>query len=98
AFVMLSGILLATTGLFMIAEGVHPALALVALVVGVVVMQTEPSRNRIREQRRQVALHRDSSAETVEHVRSRLRISQRELAMMNIGLALALAIGLAVFR
>lgn len=98
AIMMFSGIGLSLAGLFMINAGFTPLIALSALVIGVVVIQTEPMRSRIRENRRQVALHRDAEVEVQGNAQARLRISQGSLALANVFMALALVVALIAFR
>jgi len=84
ALTMLAAVALTLTGLFMIAEGVKPALALAALVTGIVLIQTEPPRLRAREYRTLVAARRDGPPEALADARYRLRTSYRELALTNV--------------
>ena len=94
---MLVGIGMTLAGLFMIAGGVRPTLALALMVVGIVVIQTEPYRLQIREQIRAVIAARDAPAATVDGARDRLRSNQLALALTNVVLLAGLIAGLMVF-
>ena len=91
---MVLGAGLTLTGLFMIANGVKPLLALAAVVVGVVIIQTEPTRLQIRENTQRVIALRDAAAETLAGARDRLKASHFQLAATNVALVLALSAGL----
>ncbi|MEM9059733.1 MAG: hypothetical protein AAGD13_04655 [Pseudomonadota bacterium] len=94
---MVVGIVLTLTGLFMIADGVKPTLALAAMVVGIVIIQTEPTRSSIRESTQRVVALRDAEVVTREAAQSRLRGNHRELVTKNVVLLGALIAGMAVF-
>ncbi|MEM7056946.1 MAG: hypothetical protein AAF557_05110 [Pseudomonadota bacterium] len=97
AVVMLAGFGLTLAGLMMITHGVKPTLALAAMVVGLVIIQTEPARLRIREARRIVLAATDRSEDTKAGARGRLRSSYRELATVNIGILICLIGGMLAF-
>ncbi|MEM1160437.1 MAG: hypothetical protein AAGJ28_05850 [Pseudomonadota bacterium] len=95
---MLTGGVLTTAGLFMIAYGIKPAFGLGAVVLGILLVQTEPHRLQIREGRRMViAAHHDGDA-VLDGARDRLRSGQMALAVSNIVLLLALVAGLMAFK
>ena len=94
---MLAGVALTLAGLFMIAGGVRPTLALAMMVVGIVIIQTEPYRLQISEQIRAVIAARDAPAATIEGARDRLRSNQFALALTNVVLLAGLIVGLMVF-
>ncbi|MEO1491460.1 MAG: hypothetical protein AAFV19_04825 [Pseudomonadota bacterium] len=94
---MVVGIALTVGGLFMIASGTKPALALIAMVSGLVITQTEPVRLRIREGKSSVIANRDSDETTAELMRGRLHSDQKELALSNVVTLAALVGGLLVF-
>ena len=87
---MLAGFALTLLGLMMITYGVSPTLALGALVVGIVIIQTEPARMKIREARRSVLASIDGPADTNVAARGRLRGSYREMAVVNLGILICL--------
>ncbi|MEM0988456.1 MAG: hypothetical protein AAGK00_06205 [Pseudomonadota bacterium] len=97
AMTMVGGALLTMTGLFMIAQGISPAIALGALVAGVMIIQTEPSRLDIREQTYAVIAHRDAPHDVLEGHRGRLRSSQRQLALTNVLIVAAVTAAMFVF-
>ena len=78
---MLLGVALALAGLFMIASGTRPALALAMLVAGIVIMQTEPARLQLREQKFAVVAATDGPEDKLMSARDRLRGSHRTLAV-----------------
>ena len=88
--VMLAGFALTLVGLLMITYGLKPTLALAALVIGIVIIQTEPARMKIRESRRFVLAASDGPPESNAAARDRLRGSYRELAMINLGILVCL--------
>ena len=94
---MLVGAGLTVAGLFMIAGGIRPTLALGLMVVGIVVIQTEPYRLQIREQMRAVIASRDAPAAVLDGARDRLRGNQRALVMTNMVLLVGLIAGLLAF-
>ncbi|MGD1925307.1 MAG: hypothetical protein ACFB03_14130 [Paracoccaceae bacterium] len=94
---MVAGIVLTLAGLFMIAEGVKPAFALAAMVAGMVITQTEPTRSMIRENTQRVVALRDAEPLVREAAQNRLRGTHRELVMTNVALLAALVVGIAVF-
>ena len=97
ALLMLAGFCLTLSGLYMIAYGIKPALALAALVIGIVIIQTEPARLRIREGRRMVLASSDGSSDSQTTARTRLRGSYRELAAVNVGILVCLIGGMLAF-
>ena len=97
AMLMLAGVALVLAGLFMIAGGTAPKIALAALVVGIVLIQTEPARLLIRHHKTRVIAHRDAAPEVREGERDRLRSSHFQLAGTNVVIALGLAAGLSGF-
>lgn len=94
---MLVGAALTLTGLFMIAGGIKPTIALGLMVVGIVVSQTEPYRLQIREQQRVVVASRDAPDAVIVGARDRLRGNQRSLALTNLVLLAGLIAGLMAF-
>ncbi len=97
AVVMMAGFVLTLTGLLMIASGVKPTLALAAMVVGLVIIQTEPARLRIREARRLVLAATDEPQDAQIGARVRLRSNYRELAALNVGVLVCLVGGMLAF-
>ena len=93
---MLAGAGLTILGLFMIANGVRPTLALAALVVGIVIMQTEPNLLMIREHRRSVIANRDAPMPFAE-AQDRLRTGYVQLATTNVVLTVGVAGALLAF-
>lgn len=94
---MIVGIALALTGLIMIADGTHTAIALVLVVAGILLVQTEPARLSIREYTTQVLARRDASHEAQEEARYRLRSGYRDLAVRNVTLLVGVAAALLAF-
>lgn len=94
---MVSGIILTVTGLFMIAEGIRPTLALAAMVAGIVIIQTEPTRTIIRENTHRVIAFRDDTGSKLEAAQLRLRGSHVELVVKNLVLLAALIAGILAF-
>lgn len=90
ALAMLTGIGLILGGLFMIAGGIKPTIALALLVVGVLVVQTEPARLQIREGKSRVVACHGRGEQALEGARARLRSSHTELVALNFGLLIAL--------
>ena len=97
ALLMIGGVLLTLAGLFMIAKGISPALALAALVVGIVLIQTEPAQLLIREAKRNVIACRDASEGEREGAQDRLKASHRSLAVTNVVLLAGVTAGLVAF-
>lgn len=96
-FMMVIGIALTVLGLFMIASGTQPTLALAALVAGIVAVQTEPARLRIRESKQRLIARRDAAADVLAIERDRLSGSHRELAITNFLIMAALIMALMSF-
>lgn len=94
---MFLGAALTVVGLFMIAGGVRPTIALGLMVVGLVIVQTEPYRLQIREQTRLIIASRDAPAPVLTGARDRLRGNQRALALTNLVLLGGLVAGLLAF-
>ena len=94
---MLAGIAMTVAGLFMIAEGKSPTIALAAMVAGIVIIQTEPTRSMIRENTQSLIANRDAQGTKFEAVQMRLRGSHRELVAKNVVLLGALTAGLLAF-
>ena len=94
---MLGGVALTLAGLFMIAHGISPALALAALVVGIVLVQTEPAQLMIRECKIGVIACRDADTEAKAAAQDRLRDSHRSLAVTNLVLLAGVTAGLVAF-
>ena len=94
---MIGGAALTLTGLLMIASGIKPTIALGLMVVGIVIIQTEPYRLQIREQKRVVVASRDAPEAVLEGARTRLRDNQRALATTNVVLLAGLIAGLLAF-
>ena len=94
---MVLGIVLTVTGLFMIADGVKPTLALAAMVAGIVIVQTEPTRTVIRENTQRVISLRDDETSKLEAAALRLRGSHVELVVKNLVLFAALIAGILAF-
>lgn len=97
ALTMLAGAGLTVVGLFMIARGISPALALAAVMAGVLLIQTEPTRLLIREHKYALMAHRDSPEDIREGDRARLRGSHRALAATNVALMFAVTAALLAF-
>ena len=97
ALFMMAGFGLTLLGLFMITYGVKPTIALAAMVVGIVIIQTEPAKLRIREARRQVIASRDAPQDVRSGAISRLRASYTGLAGLNTALLVCLIGGLLAF-
>ena len=95
---MMAGAGLTVSGLFMIANGIKPAIGLGAVVLGILLIQTEPLRLQIREGQRMVVACRDSGAAALESARDRLRTGHLSLAATNMVLLVGLVAGLAAFR
>ena len=93
---MAMGAVLTLLGLFMIANGIKPALALASMVCGIVIILTEPTRLQIREHRRVVAANRDSANALVE-AQDRLNSSYTQMAATNILLMLGVTGALLAF-
>ena len=94
---MITGIAMTVIGLFMIAEGNNPTIALAAMVAGIVIIQTEPTRSMIRENTQSLVAHRDAQETKQVAVQMRLRGSHRELVTKNMVLLGALTAGLLAF-
>ena len=94
---MLGGVVLTLAGLFMIAHGISPALALAALVVGIVLIQTEPAQLQIRECKSNVIACRDAPDDQRIGAQDRLRASHRSLAVTNVVLLAGVTAGLVAF-
>ena len=94
---MVLGIGLTLTGLFMIADGIKPTLALAAMVAGIVIVQTEPTRSTIRENTMRLIANRDAEPIRQEAAQLRLRGSHRELVGKNFFLLGALIVGMMAF-
>ena len=94
---MLSGITMTVVGLFMIAEGTHPTIALAAMVAGIVIIQTEPTRSMIRENTFSLVANRDAEETKQQAAQLRLRGSHRELVTKNVVLLGGLTAGLLAF-
>lgn len=94
---MLGGVALTLTGLFMISQGIQPALALGALVAGVFIIQTEPRRLEIREFKSRVIAHWDAPVELAASQRDRLKAGHRTLTLTNFTLLAAMIAGLLAF-
>ena len=97
ALMMMGGVGLTLAGLFMIASGIKPALALALLVTGIVLTQTEPRRLVLREQQYAVAAAQGHSESTVLAARDRLKSNHRSLAFTNIGMLAAVTTALLAF-
>lgn len=94
---MIGGSALTLTGLLMIASGIRPTIALGLMVVGIVIIQTEPYRLQIREQTRLLIASRDAAEAIIQGARTRLRENQRALATTNVVLLAGLIAGLLAF-
>lgn len=94
---MMGAMALAVTGLFMIADGVNTVLALILVIVGIVLIQTEPARLRIRDQTTQVLAYRDAPEQAQADARYRLRAGYRELAARNFALLAGVVAALLAF-
>ena len=81
----------------MIAYGIKPTIALGLLVLGVVVVQTEPARLRIRESTNRVIAMNDRGGQALLIARQRLQGDHRELVIMNVVLLFALIAALLTF-
>ena len=83
AVMMVFGIVLTLTGLFMIPYGIRPTIALLLLVVGMLLLQTEPARLQLREQKVAVIASAGGPEEKELSARDRLRGSHRTLAAVQ---------------
>ena len=97
AMAMVAGIVMLLTGLFMIAGGLKPTLALALLVIGIVIVQTEPVRLRIRESMLRVVAMQARGGAAAETARLRLRGDHQNLVFMNIAIVLCLITALLAF-
>ncbi len=97
ALMMVAGIALTIVGLFMIASGTKPTIALAAMVAGIVCIQTEPARLRIRESKQRIVARRDAPVEVMAIEQDRLHGSHRELAITNFLIIAALVAALMAF-
>lgn len=92
---MTAALVAAISGLAMIARDWQPSLGFFVLLGGILVLQTEPIRQRIR-----VAIARVVAAQTAERrivAREALRDSYRNLVTAYLMIGLAVAAGLAAF-
>lgn len=90
-----AGVVAAVSGLTMIAWDSRPAIGFFVLLAGVLVLQTEPQRQRIR-----IASARVVAAQSTERrivAREALRDGHRSLVLANLMIAIAVAAGLAAF-
>lgn len=78
---MMLGVALALAGLFMIASGTRPTMALAMLVAGILLLQTEPGRLQLREQKFAVVAASGGPEAQLTSARARLRGSHRALAL-----------------
>lgn len=90
---MLLGIGLAVAGTAMIALSIRSPLALVMIAAGLFLTQTEPVRLNIRDRQLRVVASEIEGPEAREAAIERLRTEYRHLTLIN----LVLAIGVAVF-
>lgn len=97
ALMMIGGIVLMLAGLFMIAGGIKPALALALLVTGIVVTQTEPMRLQIREQKFGVVAAQGARADVLATAQDRLHAHHRALAWTNAAMLFAVTGALLAF-
>lgn len=97
AVMMISGIVLMLAGLFMIAGGIKPALALALLVTGIVLTQTEPLRLQIREQKFSVVAAQGAQADVLATAQDRLQSNHRGLAWTNAAMLVAVTGALLAF-
>lgn len=94
---MLSGIAAMVAGLAMIAGDMRPDLGFFILVAGIVVVQTEPLRQRIRIADARVAAAPADDADQRGLARDNLRDSHRALVVTNVALTVLVALGLLAF-
>lgn len=94
---MVLGVSLTLLGLFMLYRGIHPTISLAAMAMGILIVQTEPARLRIRENIERIIANRDADEAFVGGARHRLKISHQELTVMNVVVLAALTAGLLVF-
>ena len=97
ALMMIAGGALMLAGLFMIAHGIKPTLALGLLVTGIVVTQTEPARLQLREQKFALIAAQGQMVPAMQGARARLRASHRTLVVTNVVMLLAVIAGLLAF-
>ncbi|MFK7945540.1 MAG: hypothetical protein AB8B85_21890 [Paracoccaceae bacterium] len=97
ALLMLGGIVLMLAGLFMIANGVKPSLALALLVTGIVLTQTEPLRLQLREQKFVVIAAQGGSEGSIISAQDRMASNHRVLAFTNAGMLVAVTATLLAF-
>lgn len=97
ALVMLFGFSLTVSGLLMIADGLHPTIALAAMVVGITIVQTEPQRLQIADARRQLVAALDMGESALDDARKRLRSNYQGLAAIYVVLLFGVTGGLLAF-
>lgn len=97
AVMMLGGVALTLAGLFMIANGIRPTIALVLLIAGILLIQTEPSRLELRELKSAVIAATGKSEPVLASARARLRGSHRKLAATQAAMVLAVTGALLAF-
>lgn len=94
---MLVGIAALVVGLVMIDAGRAPAYALLMIIAGVFVVQTEPARLRISEAVARVIASEAAGPEQVMIAHKRLRDSHLWFVAVNFVLVVAMVAGLAAF-
>ncbi|MEM1344575.1 MAG: hypothetical protein AAGI34_08360 [Pseudomonadota bacterium] len=86
-----AGVALTITGLTLISEGIYPLMAFYALVAGVFVIQTEPTRREIRHFEMRVVAAHTQGEEAVTAAMARLCSAHLWLVILNGAMALATA-------
>lgn len=94
---MLCGIATTVTGLGLIAEGIHPALAFYLLLAGLFVIQTEPARREIRHAELRVVAAELQGEEAREAALERLRSAHLWLVALHFALLAGAVTGLLAF-
>ena len=94
---MLAGIAAVLAGLALIDADIEPVYALLLVIAGVFVVQTEPARLRISEAIARVVAAEAAGTEAVQIAQKRLRDSHLWFVSLNFILALAMAAGVLAF-
>lgn len=92
---MVTGIVLAVVGLFMLADGVKPTIALFLMVLGAFLFMTEPIRLRINDARLRVISAGENEDQRMFHVGG-LKSQHKDLLKLEIGIPVALGVALVV--
>lgn len=94
---MIVGIALAIGGLYSVADPTYGALGLAAVVIGAFILIVEPSQLSIEENQLRVAAAGRAAGEAMELAMDRLRWSHLERIAIEVALALALVLILAIY-